>query len=314
MDDPYRYPPIEPFNSGYLPVGGEHEIWFEESGAKDGVPVLSLHGGPGAGSDPADRRLFDPKRYRLIQFDQRGCGRSKPLCNLRDNTTQALTADIEILRKHLGIARWLVTGHSWGVCLSLCYALANRDSVTALVLRGVYTAATDERTWIETGWRMFQPEGWARISSLIAPGHRHSYYSGIDALLSNADAARAKAVAVEVARYELTCCYVEPDATVIESYLDPDLCLATAQIQCHYERNNYFLPGKDYLRSRAGELRGIPAFAINGRYDVNTPIGNAWALKQAWPELEVIDSGVSGHMSSEPGNVRAMTALMDRLP
>jgi proline iminopeptidase len=294
--------------SGYLDRG-LHSIWYELSGEPAGIPVINLHGGPGAGLYPEDRCLFDPARFRLLQFDQRGCGRSRPLACLDENDTARLVADIDALADHLGFDRFVLTGHSWGTSLAIRYAIHNPARCRHLVLRGLCLLSEAEFAWNNSGWRTIFPDAWAEFSQSV--GGADGYIAS-EALLMSDDVAVAQKAAVAMTRFELSCCFLEPDPAVIDSFLDPELCLATARIGMHYAANGWFLEPHSLLRD-FGAVRHIPCTVIQGRYDIVTPIGIAHAFHSAWPEVELICSGVAGHMPSDSGNILALTDLMDRL-
>ena len=319
MDSPARenprgealYPRIEPHASGMLAVGGGHEIYWEACGNPQGAPALFLHGGPGGGCYNDHRRLFDPQRYRIILFDQRGCGKSRPVGSLEANTTQHLLADIEALRMHLGIEAWLVMGGSWGATLGLLYAERFRPRVRALVLRGVFTARQREVNWLyRFGASALFPEAWERFESFIPVEERGDLVAAYHRRLMNED----RSVQMEAAR---AWCAWEGSLMSIRSQGNHQAghgehTLALARIEAHYFAHDSFLPEGEIL-AKAGALAGLPGVIVQGRYDVVTPPATAFELHQAWPQsrLEIVTD--AGHATSEPGTLRALVAASDEL-
>ncbi|WIX75167.1 prolyl aminopeptidase [Amycolatopsis carbonis] len=298
--DDGRYPSIEPHESGMLAVGDGHSLYWEVSGNPNGKPAVALHGGPGSGSSPRYRSLFDPNRYRVVVFDQRNCGRSTPsatdpVVDLSANTTQHLVADIEALRVHLGIDRWLVEGGSWGVTLALAYAQAYPERVTELVLAAVTNGNRSETDWITRDMGRVFPREWERFRDGVPAAERDGDLSAAySRLLHDPDPeVRAKA-ARGWCEWEDTHMSLAPDAAPSLSVADPAFQLAIARIVTHYWSHGCFLDEGQILRD-IERLHGIPAVLIHGRYDVSGPLGTAWALHRAWPGSELVVLDDTGH-------------------
>lgn len=309
----WMYPDIEPYRTGRLAVDAPHELYFEESGNPEGKPVVFLHGGPGGGTSPKQRRFFDPRRYRIVLFDQRGCGQSTPHACLEANTTWDLVADIERLREHLGIERWQVFGGSWGSTLALAYAQAHPDRVTELVLRGIFLLREREIDWFyQQGASFLYPDAWEPYEALVPADERADMVGAYYQRLTSADAA----VRLEAARrwsvWEGSTSKLHPDADIV-AHMDEDaVALAMARIECHYFMHHGWLGADDRLLQEVPKIRHIPATIVQGRYDVVCPIDSAWALHRAWPEADFIVSPDSGHSAFEPGNSRALVAATDK--
>lgn len=308
----YRYPDIDPDACGHLAVSPLHRLWFECSGVADGIAVVALHGGPGVALEPLDRRLFDPRAFRLTQFDQRGCGRSTPSGATADNSLWHSVEDMETLRRHIGVDRWIVTGHSYGATLALAYAERHPDRCFALVLRGLYLGTARERDWIVNGWRMMRPHAWAEATAGFTPAEARDYYGTVARRLADPDPAVRTRAAVAYARYELSCCYADPDPATIEAQLDPGACLVNATIAAHHAAHDDFLEEGALLAAidRIGE---VPVTVVAGAADVVTPPYAGWLLQQARPATDVRLVPLTGHASTEPGNVAAVTEVMDGL-
>ncbi|MFD9894770.1 prolyl aminopeptidase [Amycolatopsis sp. NPDC059027] len=312
------YPEIEPYDRGMLPVGDGNAIYWEECGNPQGKPVVFLHGGPGSGATPRHRRLFDPARYRIVVFDQRGCGRSTPHCgspgvDLAVNTTWHLVADIERLRGARGIERWLVFGGSWGSVLALAYAETYPERVTELVLRGVATLRPKELQWLYGGGAGYLfPEAWSRFLEPVPQSRRGEdlievYYE----LLNHSDPDVHLPAAIAWSRWEGETVKFAPRADVVAAFTDPRFALAIARIENHYFRNGGWF-AEDQLIRDAGKLAGIPCVLVQGRYDVVTPATTAWELAQVLPGAELIMIGDAGHAFDEPGTLRELVSATDR--
>ena len=315
VKDPHSwmYPPIEPRVTGRLKVSDVHELYWEESGNPAGKPAVFLHGGPGGGTDPKQRRFFNPERYRIVLFDQRGCGKSTPHASLEANTTWDLVADIERLREHLGIARWLVFGGSWGSTLALAYAQRHPDRVTELVLRGIFLLRKKEIDWFyQQGASIVFPDMWEPYWEHIPAAERGDMVSAYHRRLTSDD----PAVRVEAARrwsvWEGSTSKLFPDPAMAAHYDEDAVALAMARIECHYFMNKGFFESDDQLLRDVGRIRQIPATIVQGRYDVVCPIDSAWALHRAWPEADFVISPDSGHSAYENGNSRGLVAATDR--
>ncbi len=307
------YPPIEARRAGRLQVSALHEIYWEESGNPEGRPVVFLHGGPGGGSDPKYRRFFNPERYRIVQFDQRGCGQSTPHACLDENSTWDLVADIEALRTMLGIERWQVFGGSWGSTLALAYAQAHPDRVTELVLRGIFLLRKQEIDWFyQRGASAIFPDAWERYLEPIPEAERDDLLHAYHRRLTGADpeVRRRAAVAWSVWEGSTSRLLVDPDMVrrvSLDSFAD-----AFARIECHYFVNHGFLRSDGQLLEDVPKIKHIPGVIVQGRYDVVCPMESAWALHRAWPEAELVVVPDAGHSALEPGITRALVDATDR--
>ena len=305
------YPEIEPFATGYLPVGGPHQVYYEQCGNPKGAPVVFLHGGPGAGSSPVHRRFFDPKHYHIDIFDQRGAGRSKPLGEITDNTTLHLVADIEKLRSHLGIDRWVVFGGSWGSTLAIAYAEAHPDRCKALVLRGIFLCRKSEIDWFLHGMRAFAPEIWREFTGYLPAAERHDLLTNYYKRLTDPDPKVHMPAARKWSVYEGTCCTLLPSPETVESFAQDTVALGIARLEAHYFINDIFLPENSLLQN-VGKIRHIPAVIVQGRYDLVCPIETADELHRAWPEAEYIVVSDAGHSAMEPGIRSALIEATDK--
>ncbi|TAN06753.1 MAG: prolyl aminopeptidase [Rhodanobacteraceae bacterium] len=306
------YPEIEPYRSEHFPVSDRHTLYVEECGNPDGLPVVFLHGGPGAGITPKSRRFFDPARWRVVLFDQRGAGKSTPFADLEDNTTQGLVADIEKIRVHLGIERWLVFGGSWGSTLALAYAEAHPDRVTGLVLRGIFLARDEELRWfneMDGGARCIFPERWARFRDFIPAAERDNMLEAYWRRLDSGDAATRQAAAQAWSDYEggSTTLVHDPDAPGVFS--EPQAAVSLARLEVHYFRHGMFLKPNQLLRD-IDRIRHIPSVIVHGRYDIICPVKTALDLHTAWPEAE-FHIVLSGHSSSDPAIVDKLVEATD---
>jgi proline iminopeptidase len=308
------YPPIEPFARGRLKVSEIHELYYEQSGNPSGQPAIFLHGGPGAGLIPAYRQFFDPKHYRVVLFEQRGCGRSTPHASLEENTTWHLVADIEALRKHLGIDRWLVFGGSWGSTLALAYAETRPDRVTALVLRGIFLCREKELNWFyqqNEGTSAIFPDAWEDYVRIIPPAERDDMLSAYYRRLISED----EAVRLEAARawsiWEASTSKLLPDPALVERSGEPSFALAVARIEAHYFVNKGFFESDNYLIENVARVRNIPGVIVQGRYDILCPMMTAWELHRAWPEAELRIIADAGHAATEPGISSALVEATD---
>jgi proline iminopeptidase len=309
----WMYPPIEPYRTGRLPVSGGHELYFEESGNPGGKPVVFLHGGPGGGTDPKQRRFFHPERYRIVLFDQRGCGRSTPHAGLEENTTWHLVADVEALRAHLGIDRWQVFGGSWGSTLALAYAEKHPERVTELVLRGIFLLRRQEIEWFyQRGTSALYPDAWEAYRDHIPEAERGDLLAAYHRRLTSDDAAVRLAAAKAWSGWEGATSKLIPDAAFQSHYEEDAVALAMARIEAHYFVHRGWLAADDQLLRDAGRIRHIPGVIVQGRYDVVCPAESAWALHRAWPEADFVITPDSGHSAFEPPNNRALVAATDR--
>jgi len=305
------YPPITPYREHTLPVDALHTLRVEECGTPDGIPVVYLHGGPGAGISPTHRRFFDPRRYRIVLIDQRGSGRSTPFGELRDNTTQHLVADIEKVRQHLGIERWLVYGGSWGSTLSLAYAQAHPDRATGLIVRGVFLGREEENRWfaeLNGGARWIFPERWDRYQAHIPESERGNMLDAYWKRLDHDDEAIRIAAAQAWLGWEDNAATLLHDVDAV-SATDPLDTLAKARIEAHYFRHNTFLEHGQLLRD-IDRIRHLPGVIVQGRYDIICPPRSAWDLAQAWPEAR-LEMVIAGHSANEAATTDALVRATD---
>jgi proline iminopeptidase len=306
------YPPIEPYRSGQLDVGDGHQVYWELCGNPDGKPAIFLHGGPGAGCSPDHRRLFDPERYNVLLFDQRGCGRSTPHASLEANTTWHLVSDMERLREMIGAEQWLVFGGSWGSTLALAYAETHPERVSALVLRGIFTIRREEILWFyQEGASWMFPDFWEGFVAPIPEAERGDLLTAYRTRLTGED----RAVRLEAARawsmWEAATVKLFPDSKDIEDAGKDNFAEAFARIENHYFVHGGWLDEGQLIRD-AGKLRGIPGVIVQGRYDVCTPPRTAWALHQAWPDAEFDIVPDAGHAYNEPGILDRLIRATDR--
>ncbi len=294
------YPAISPEETGMLDVGDGHRIYWEWSGRRDGIPVLFLHGGPGGGTAPAQRRFFDPGRYRIVLFDQRGCGRSRPHAALHANTTWHLIADIERLRAHLGIARWVVFGGSWGSTLALLYAEHYPERVLGLVLRGIFLARPREIHWFyQDGASRIFPESYARFVAPLSAADRRDVVAAYYRLLTAPDEQVRLMAAHRWARWEASTVTLDPGTRQQADSQSDAFALALARIECHYFFHRAFLRRPDQILSEAGALQETPVIIVQGRYDAICPPEAAFELKQALSQAELRLVTLAGHSAFE---------------
>lgn len=305
------YPALDPYAVGRLRLDGRHAMYWETSGNPSGVPVLFLHGGPGAGASAAHRRFFNPDVYNIVIFDQRGAGRSSPHADLTDNTTQHLIADIERLREHLKIRSWILFGGSWGSTLALAYAQACPKRCAALVLRGIFLCRQQEIDWFLYGMRQIFPEAWERFSGTIPPAERDDLLAAYVKRLTHPDSAIHMPAARNWNAYEAACSTLLPREGFAAAESDA-MALAVARIEAHYFLHRGFLE-KDELLHGMSRLRGMPGVIIHGRYDVVCPVATAHDLHAAWPEAEYIVVPDAGHSAWEPRICERLVATMERL-
>ena len=307
------YAPIEPFHSGWLDVGDGHEIYFEESGNPDGKPCVFVHGGPGGGSSPEARQFFDPERYRIVVFDQRGCGQSRPHASLEANTTWHLVADMETLRRELGINRWLVFGGSWGSTLALAYAQAHPEAVTELVLRGIFLLRPEEIHWFyQEGASALYPDSWEAYLTPIPKEEQGDLLNAFHRRLTSNDEAIRLAAARAWSVWEASASFLIQNQDFMDKLDAPDAALAMARIECHYFVNGGFFESPNQLLENIDRIRHIPAIIVQGRYDVVCPAVTAWDLHRAWPEADFQLIPDAGHSAFDSGNTRALVAATDR--
>ncbi|HEY0201240.1 MAG TPA: prolyl aminopeptidase [Burkholderiaceae bacterium] len=307
------YPPIEPYDSGLLAVGDGHTVYYERVGTPGAKPAVFLHGGPGGGISPEHRRLFDPARYDVLLFDQRGCGRSTPHAGLEANTTWHLVSDIERLRGLVGAEQWQVFGGSWGSTLALAYAQKHPQRVSALVLRGIYTVTRAELAWYyQFGVSEMFPEKWARFQAPIPEAERGDMIGAYHKLLTNSDSAKQIEAARAWSLWEGETITLLPDPSFSATHRNDHFALAFARLENHYFVHGAWLEDGQLLRE-AHKLRGIPGVIVHGRYDMPCPARYAYALHKAWPEAEFHLIEGAGHAWSEPGILDQLIRATDRL-
>jgi len=314
--DPKRrrtlYPEIEPYKSGQLDVGDGHSLYWELSGNPQGKPVVFLHGGPGAGSSPSHRRQFNPERYSILVFDQRGCGRSIPHASLEANTTWHLVDDIERLRELVGVDKWMVFGGSWGSTLSLAYAETHPERVTELVLRGIFMFEQYELDWLyQDGANSIFPDKWEEFIAPIPEQERGDLILAYRKRLTGEDGDEQLSAAKAWSKWEAETVTLLPHPEVIEEFTEPEKAIAVARIENHFMHNKGWLEEGQLLRD-AGKLSGIPGVIVQGRYDCCTPPRAAWALKKAWPEAELNLVPDGGHLYNEPGVLDGLIRATDK--
>jgi proline iminopeptidase len=307
------FPPIEPYAVHRLTVSDLHEIYFEECGNPNGKPVLMVHGGPGAGSGPNMRRYHDPEAYRIILFDQRGCGRSTPHAELRENTTWDLVADMERIRERLGIERWQLLGGSWGSCLALAYAETHPERVSELVLRGIFTLRNSELLWFyQQGASWLLPEAFEAYQAEIPVEERGDMIAAYHRRLTGEDEAVKLSAARAWAMWEGGALSLLPNPGRVSAFGSPHYALAFARIEAHYFVNHGFFDRDDQILANAHRIAGIPGTIVHGRYDLCTPAAIAWDLSKVWPEGDLRIVPDSGHAMSEPGIVHELVSATER--
>jgi proline iminopeptidase len=307
------YPPIEPYQTGMLQVSELHQIYFEVSGNPEGKPVVVLHGGPGGGAPPFYRQYFDPTRWQIVLFDQRGCGKSLPNAELRENTTWDLVADIAKLRSHLNIDCWVVFGGSWGSTLSLAYSQTHPDQCLALILRGIFLLRHQELQWFyQEGCNYIFPDAWEEYLKPIPLEERHdlltAYYKRLTSpdLSIRLEAARAWSI------WEASTSKLLQDPNLMATFGADQFADAFARIECHYFINKGFLHSEDQLLRQVDRIRHLPAVIVQGRYDVVCPMVSAWDLHRVWQEAELMVIPDAGHSMTEPGIRSALIEATDR--
>jgi proline iminopeptidase len=299
------FPPIEPYRSGHLAVDELHTLYWEECGNPDGEPVLFLHGGPGSGLSPTHRRFFDPAHYRIVLFDQRGAGRSTPLGEYRNNTTQLLIDDIERIRHMLDIQQWLIFGGSWGSTLALAYGEAHPQSCTGFVLRGIFLCTRAEIDWFLNGMRWFFPEAHTEFVQDIPEAERGNLLQAFQKRLFCDDPAVYTAAARRWSRYEGQCLYLLPQQQAIDDFSSDVISLGVGRLEAHYFLNDGFFTDDQLVRN-VDRIRHLPTVIVQGRYDVVCPPLSAYRLHRAWPEAKFVMVGDAGHAALEPGILAAL--------
>lgn len=305
------YPEIRPFATEHLKVDELHSLYLEQSGNPKGIPVLFIHGGPGSSCSAAHRRFFDPEKYWIVLFDQRGAGKSRPHASLESNTTQHLIEDIESIRRHLGVSKWLLFGGSWGATLSLAYAQAHPESVMGMVLRGIFLCRPRDIDWLyqEGASRVF-PDYWDDFISPVNSAKRNEMVPAYYELLTGENEIARMRAAEAWSLWEGRVSTLAPNESLANAYTEPFAALAMARIECHYFMQNGFLE-PDQLLNEASKLSGIPTKIIHGRYDCVCPIDQAWALYEALDQAEIQIISDAGHSAFEPGIRKALVAATD---
>lgn len=306
------FPSIEPFEAGRLAVDALHELYWEQSGNPTGVPVLFLHGGPGAGATAQHRRFFDPEVYLIIIFDQRGAGRSTPLGEITHNTTAHLIADMETLRQHLGVDRWFLFGGSWGSSLAIAYAEQFSERCMGLVLRGIFLCRQHEVKWFLEGMKNFFPEAWDAFAGHLPLKERKNLLDNYHRRLTDPDPDIHMPAAQAWSRYEGSCSTLLPDIDALVALAEPNAALGLARIEAHYFKHNMFVE-EGALLAHAGRLETIPGVIVQGRYDMVCPIASAVELSDAWPEADLNIIADAGHSAMEPGIRTALVEAMERM-
>ncbi len=305
------YPSIRPYATHTVEVSGGHRLYVEESGSADGIPVLFLHGGPGAGCEPWHRCFFDPCRYRIILFDQRGCGRSVPHAALTDNTTAHLISDMEAIRALLGVERWLLFGGSWGSTLALAYAERHPEPVLGLILRGIFLCREEEIRWFyQQGASRIFPDYWEDFIAPIPESERGDLLRAYHKRLTGRDELARMAAAKAWAIWEGRTATLAANEAVVKHFAAPHTALSVARIECHYFINGAFLRPNQLLEE-AGRIADIPGIIVQGRYDLICPMASAWALHRAWPKSELKIVPDAGHAALEPGISSALVDASD---
>ncbi len=304
------YPECQPFTSSHIVVSPLHSIYVEQCGNPNGVPVLFLHGGPGSGCNPGQRRFFDPSHYHIILFDQRGCGRSLPAGETTDNTTQDLVNDIERIRAHLNIERWHVFGGSWGSTLALAYANQHAQSVISLTLRGIFLSRQHEIDWFLGQVSLFFPEAWQQLLAPVPASHRENVLAYYEMQVFDTDTAVSIPAAIRWNAFESSIMSLQPKADNAE--VNGAIELARARVQIHYIAHLCFVNGADMLEAAAKHLRDIPTTIVQGRYDMVCPPQTAWELSQRLPQATLVMVPDAGHSAMEPGTCQALLSATER--
>jgi proline iminopeptidase len=306
------FPPIEPYASAMLELDAPHRMYYEQSGNPKGVPAVFLHGGPGAGASAVHRQFFDPSFYRIVVYDQRGAGRSTPLGCLENNTTQHLVADLEKLRAHLGIDKWMVFGGSWGSTLALAYAEHHPERCRALVLRGIFLCRNSEIDWFLYGLRAIFPEAWRTFSGYIPESERGDLLAAYHKRLVHPDPAVHMPAARSWSVYEGSCSTLLPNPALVADFATDRVALGLARIEAHYFKHEIFLPG-NFLLDHAARLKPIPGVIVQGRYDIVCPTVSADDLHRAWPHAQYTIVPDAGHSAFEPGIRSRLVAATEEL-
>lgn len=304
MSTLYLYPECQPFTNTHIAVNSLHSIYVEQCGNPHGVPVIFLHGGPGSGCNPGQRRFFDPAHYHIILFDQRGCGRSQPAGETTDNTTQDLVADIEAIRQHLNIDRWHVFGGSWGSTLALCYANSHPKHVTSLTLRGIFLSRQHEIDWFLGQVALFFPDAWQTLLAVVPASHQENVLDYYATQVFHSDTAISIPAAIRWNAFESSIMSLisKTDSAEVNGAVE----LARARVQIHYIQHLCFVDGDQMLQAAAQQLQSIPTTIVQGRYDMVCPPQTAWELSRALPHATLVMVPDAGHSAMEPGTCQAL--------
>ena len=306
------YPEVEPFAAGWLPTGGLHEVYYEECGSAAGKPAVVLHGGPGGAINTTMRRFFDPTRWRVALFDQRGCGKSRPNASLQDNTTWTLVEDIERLRKQCGVDQWTVFGGSWGSTLALAYAISHPSRVSGLILRGIFLLTRKELDWFyQQGASMLFPDAWERFLAPIPEDERGDMIGAYYKRLTGSDRAVQLKAAAAWSQWEGDTISIRGPEARPPKFNEAEFAVAFARIECHFFHNRGFFEQDGWILKNIKKIRQIPGWIVQGRFDVVTPLESAWLLKRAWSEAKLEIIGDAGHASTEPGIIDALVRAGD---
>lgn len=301
------FPKLEPRASGRLQVSPLHEMYYEDCGNEEGVPILFVHGGPGGGLHPEYRQFFDPAHYRIVLFDQRGAGQSTPSAEVEENTTWDLVRDIELLRKHLGIRQWIIFGGSWGSTLGLAYAVTHPEKVLGLILRGIFLCRPSEIHWFyQEGASQIFPDEWEGYLKPIPLEERGDLVGAYHKRLFGSDEAEKLRCAIAWSQWEAATSRLHRSERVVQDFAEAKLALAFARIENHYFKNGAFFDSPNFLLENIAKIRDIPGIIVQGRYDVVCPLRSAWDLHRAWPEAELIIVPDAGHSALEPGISREL--------
>ncbi|MCR9204472.1 MAG: prolyl aminopeptidase [Halobacteriovoraceae bacterium] len=309
----HLYPEIEPYHTDLLPVSDIHTLYVEQAGNPEGRPVVFLHGGPGGGCSTQYRRYFNPEKWRIILFDQRGCGRSTPFAELKENTTWDLVEDIERIREHLGIESWGVFGGSWGSTLALSYAVTHPEKVSAMFLRGIFMLRKKEIDWFyQEGASKIYPDAWEQYLAPIPEDERGNLVEAYYKRLTSNDAEERRAAAKAWSVWEASTSKLIQDNKMMSAFGTDDFSQAFARIECHYFINGGFFEEDNYLLNKVSRIRHIPSIIVQGRYDIVCPAESAWELHKSWPEAEFHMIANAGHSLSESGIAKVLIEATDR--
>jgi proline iminopeptidase len=307
------FPAIRPYSTETISVTEPHRLYLEQSGNPEGIPVLFVHGGPGGGTRPIDRCFFDPDKYRIILFDQRGSGKSTPHAALDDNNTDALVADIETLREHLGIDRWVIFGGSWGSTLGLVYAQTYPECVMGLMLRGIFLCRDEDIQWFyQRGASQVFPDYWLQFEQIIPLAERGDMLDAYYARLIGDNEFERMAAAKAWSVWEGRCATLRANESLVEHFANPHLAMAMARIEAHFFINKAFLE-PDQILNNCHRLKNIPGYIVHGRYDMVCPVNQAFDLSKAWPEAQLTIIADAGHASGEPGTTDALIRATESL-